>query len=56
MSPLMGGAGGLMFGMTGIMIVPGILYLQTLGLKRDTFVQALGLTFVTITTGGIATV
>jgi uncharacterized membrane protein YfcA len=49
MSPLMGGLGGLMFGMTGIMIVPGILYLQTLGLKRDTFVQALGLTFVTIT-------
>ena len=48
MSPLMGGLGGAMFGMTGIMIVPGVLYLQTLGLKRDVFVQALGLTFVTI--------
>ena len=48
MSPLMGGLGGAMFGMTGIMIVPGILYLQTLGLKRDVFVQALGITFVTI--------
>jgi uncharacterized membrane protein YfcA len=47
-SPLMGGMGGVMFGMTGIMIVPGVLYLQTLGLKRDVFVQALGLTFVTI--------
>ena len=49
MSPVMGGAGGLMFGMTGIMIVPGILYLQTLGFRRDVFVQALGLTFITIT-------
>ncbi len=49
LSPMMGGTGGLMFGMTGIMIVPGILYLQTLGLKRDVFVQALGLTFITIT-------
>jgi hypothetical protein len=49
MSPLMGGLGGVMFGMTGIMIVPGILYLQTLGLTRHVFVQALGLTFVIIT-------
>lgn len=48
MSPLMGGVGGLMFGMTGIFIVPGILYLQTLGLTRNVFVQALGLIFVTI--------
>jgi uncharacterized membrane protein YfcA len=51
MSPLMGGLGGVMFGMTGIIIVPGILYLQTLGLKRDVFVQALGVIFVTITLG-----
>ncbi|HSF95440.1 MAG TPA: sulfite exporter TauE/SafE family protein [Thermohalobaculum sp.] len=49
MSPLMGGMGGVMFGMTGIMIVPGILYLQTLGLNRHMFVQALGITFVSIT-------
>ncbi len=49
MSPLMGGLGGAMFGMTGIMIVPGVLYLQTLGLRRDVFVQALGITFVAIT-------
>lgn len=49
MSPLMGGLGGAMFGMTGIFIVPGVLYLQTLGLTRHVFVQALGLTFVTIT-------
>jgi uncharacterized membrane protein YfcA len=48
-SPLMGGLGGVMFGMTGIIIVPGILYLQTLGFRRDVFVQALGIIFVTIT-------
>lgn len=49
MSPLMGGLGGIMFGMTGIMIVPSILYLQTLDMTRHVFVQALGITFVTIT-------
>ena len=47
-SPLFGGLGGIMFGMTGTFLVPGILYLQTLGLKREMMVQALGLTFVTI--------
>lgn len=50
MGPLAGGFGGLLFGMAGIFIVPGILYLQTLGMKRDMFVQALGLTFLTIST------
>lgn len=49
MSPLMGGLGGVMFGMAGNMIVPGLLYLHALRLPRDTFVQALGITFVTIT-------
>lgn len=48
MSPLFGGLGGAMFGMSGIFIVPGLLYLETLGMKRDQFVQALGICFVTI--------
>lgn len=48
MSPVMGGLGGIMFGMTGTFIVPGLLYLETLGFKRDMFVQALGVTFITI--------
>ena len=48
MSPAAGALGGVMFGLTGTFIVPGLLYLETLGLKRDMFVQALGLTFVTI--------
>jgi len=48
MSPLFGGLGGVMFGMVGIFTVPGLLYLETLAMKRDQFVQALGLTFLTI--------
>ena len=47
-SGLCGGLGGVMFGMTGNFIVPGILFLQALNLKRDMMVQALGLTFCTI--------
>lgn len=42
------GVGGLMFGMTGNFIVPGILFLQALGLKRAMMVQTLGVTFMTI--------
>ena len=48
MSPVAGATAGALFGMTGIFIVPGILYLQTLGLGRHVFVQALGITFLTI--------
>ena len=48
MSPIAGGLGGVMFGMTGTFIVPGILYLQALGLTRHVMVQALGITFIVI--------
>jgi uncharacterized membrane protein YfcA len=48
MSPAAGALGGIMFGLTGTFIVPGLLYVETLGMKRDMFVQALGLTFITI--------
>lgn len=48
-SPIAGGLGGVMFGITGTFLVPGILYLQALGLKRDAMVQAMGLTFAVIT-------
>ncbi|MEM9144791.1 MAG: sulfite exporter TauE/SafE family protein [Pseudomonadota bacterium] len=48
MGPLAGGLGGVMFGMTGVFIVPGILYVQALGMERDRLVQALGLIFLTI--------
>ena len=48
LSPLAGGLGGVAFGVTGIFIVPGILYLQALGLKKNELVQALGITFMTL--------
>ncbi len=47
-SPVAGGLGGIMFGMTGTFIVPGVLYLQALGLNRHVMVQALGMIFVAI--------
>ncbi|MEM9140180.1 MAG: sulfite exporter TauE/SafE family protein [Pseudomonadota bacterium] len=50
MSPAMGASGGVFFGMAGLFIVPGLLYLETLRLPRDQFVQGLGITFLTITT------
>lgn len=48
-SPLAGGVGGVMFGMTGTFIVPGILYLQALGFGRHALVQAMGVAFFTVT-------
>lgn len=48
-NPIAGGLGGVMFGMTGVFIVPGILYLQVLGLKRDVLIQAMGISFIIIT-------
>jgi uncharacterized membrane protein YfcA len=49
LTPLMGGAGGIIFGMTGSFMVPGTLYIQALGMPRDEFVQALGIAFVFVT-------
>ena len=48
LSPIMGFFGGLMFGMVGNFLVPGVLYLQALDLGRDRLVQALGMSFVAI--------
>lgn len=48
LSPLAGGLGGVAFGVTGLFIVPGILYLQALGLRKNELVQALGITFTTL--------
>ena len=47
--PLTGAANGLLTGMTGSFVVPGVMYLQGLGLSRDQLVQAMGITFTAST-------
>jgi uncharacterized membrane protein YfcA len=48
LSPVAGAIGGFVAGLTGSFI-PGILYLQALGLSRDHLVQALGICFTVLT-------
>ena len=48
LSPLVGMISGTLFGMVGNFMVPGVMYIQSLGLGRDRLVQALGMTFLTI--------
>lgn len=48
LSPLSGGIGGMMYGMTGVFMIPGVIYLQALGLRKDELVQALGLAFIVL--------
>ena len=43
--PLCGIANGVLTGMTGSFVVPGVLYLQAIGLSRDALVQAMGILF-----------
>jgi len=47
--PLAGIANGVLTGMTGSFVVPGVLYLQALGLARDMLIQAMGLLFTAST-------
>lgn len=47
--PLTGSVNGILTGLTGSFVVPGVPYLQTLGLPRDQLVQAMGLLFTTST-------
>ncbi len=48
LSPTVGAIGGIVTGLTGSFI-PGILYLQALGLSRDHLVQAMGIAFTVLT-------
>ena len=48
LSPTFGAIGGIVTGLTGSFI-PGILYLQALGLSRDHLVQAMGIAFSVLT-------
>ena len=49
LSPLVGAASGATTGLTGTFVVPGVLYLQALGLPRDRLVQAMGIAFTVAT-------
>ena len=53
LSPMIGGINGVLTGMTGSFVVPGVLYLQALALPRDAFIQAMGILF-TISTVALA--
>ena len=46
LSPIFGGVAGVVAGMTGALMVPGVLYIQALGMRRDLMVQCLGVTFL----------
>ena len=43
--PLIGGLNGVFTGLTGAFTVPGIFYLQAIGLPRDALIQAMGMLF-----------
>ena len=43
--PLIGSANGVLTGMTGSSVVPGVMFLQAIGLPRDVLIQAMGMLF-----------
>jgi len=47
--PLFGTVNGILTGMTGSFVVPGVLFLQAVGLSRDMLIQAMGMLFVAST-------
>ncbi|WP_293264745.1 sulfite exporter TauE/SafE family protein [Neptunomonas sp.] len=47
--PLMGALNGILTGMTGSFVIPGVMYLQAIGLTRDVLIQAMGMLFTTST-------
>jgi uncharacterized membrane protein YfcA len=51
--PLLGTVNGILTGMTGSFVVPGVIFLQGIGLSRDMLVQAMGMLF-TVSTVALA--
>ena len=51
--PLFGAVNGVLTGMTGSFVVPGVMFLQAIGLPRDMLVQAMGMLF-TVSTVALA--
>lgn len=49
MGPLTGGISGALGGITGILVIPAVIYLQALRLDRDVLIQTLGLWFTSAT-------
>ncbi len=48
-SPVVGAVNGFLTGMTGSFVVPGVMYLQALGLGREAMIQAMGVLFTVST-------
>ena len=55
LSPVMGGVSGILTGLTGSFVIPGVLYFQSLGLDRNALIQAMGMLF-TVSTVALAVV
>ena len=51
--PVLGAANGVLTGMTGSFVMPGVMFLQAIGLSRDILVQAMGVLF-TLSTVALA--
>ena len=51
--PLIGTANGVLTGMTGSFVVPGVMFLQAIGLPRNMLIQAMGMLF-TVSTVALA--
>jgi len=49
LGPMFGIANGIFTGMTGSFVVPGVMFLQAIGLSRDMLVQAMGMLFTVST-------
>ncbi len=49
LGPVCGAANGLLTGLTGTLFVPGVMFLQSIGLPRDALVQAMGMLFAAST-------
>ncbi|MBT5109518.1 MAG: sulfite exporter TauE/SafE family protein [Rhodospirillaceae bacterium] len=47
--PVFGAANGVLTGMTGSFVVPGVMFLQAIGLPRDMLVQGMGMLFTVST-------
>ncbi|MGI9402382.1 MAG: sulfite exporter TauE/SafE family protein [Rhizobiaceae bacterium] len=52
---IIGSINGILTGMTGSLVVPGVMYLQALELSKDKLVQAMGMLF-TVSTVGLAVI